>query len=532
MNKKYHSLVSGFKAFRLKGEGQVWACAAASGAILLMFLIMLSVVAYHGLRAFWVADFATYTFKDGSKKVGALVGRNEDDATLQLYMGNRDFYVLDFTWIDEAHIQEKTYDPALILLERIEKGNFVGFMKELRGKASPQEDLWAQFEEERALMARDMEGVEALQDRMTTINLKMEKLRLAHLKALEDDPQKAEDLARERAADLVKFEKLGRDLDQLRETLRERVLVVADGTGREKDIAVIDVVRAYRPNELSFFGKTAIYASKIKELIFGYPRESNTEGGLFPAIFGTVLMVMLMSLFGTPLGVMAAVYLREYAREGWLVNLVRIAVNNLAGVPSIVYGMFGLGFFVYGVGGSLDEWFFSERLPIPTFGTGGLFWASLTMALLTVPVVIVSTEEGLGSAPQGIRDASIALGATRFQTLIRVVLPMATPGILTGLILSIARAAGEVAPLMLVGVVKIVPSLPADTHFPYLHLERKFMHLGFHIFDVGFQSPNVEAAKPMVYATTVLLLTIVLGMSFLAMYLRNTMKKRYATGAF
>lgn len=532
MKKEAKSFSERFKAFRLKGEAQVWACAAAAGAVLLMFFVMIFVVAFHGLRAFWVPDFETFTFKDGSKKIGALVGKNEKDHSLQLYIGNRDIQVLDFTWIDKLEIAERKEDSDLVLLERMEKGNFIGFLREVRGRTQSADDLWSRLNEERELMAQDMKGVATLQDRMSVINLHMEKLRLNRLKILEQDPQGAKALDEERAADLKKFEALGHELDALRSTLRERVIVMEAANGATKEIAIMDVVRAYRPNQLSLMGKLGVYASKVKELLLDYPRESNTEGGLFPAIFGTILMVFLMSLFSTPLGVVTAVFLREYAKEGWLVNLVRIAVNNLAGVPSIVYGMFGLGFFVYGIGGTLDDWFFSERLPIPTFGTGGLFWASLTMALLTVPVVIVSTEEGLSSVPQGIRDSSIALGATRFQTLVRVVLPMATPGILTGLILSIARAAGEVAPLMLVGVVKIAPSLPADGFFPYLHLERKFMHLGFHIFDVGFQSPNVEAAKPMVYATTVLLLIIVLGMSFLAMYLRNTMKKRYATSAF
>jgi phosphate transport system permease protein len=230
--------------------------------------------------------------------------------------------------------------------------------------------------------------------------------------------------------------------------------------------------------------------------------------------------------------VLAAIYLREYAREGVLVRLVRIAVNNLAGIPSIVYGIFGLGFFVYGIGGSLDQLFFPERLPTPTFGTGGIFWASLTLALLTVPVVIVATEEALGAIPAGVREGSLSLGATKFQTLMRILLPMASPGIMTGLILAMARAAGEVAPLMITGVVKLAPSLPLDGNFPFLHLDRKFMHLGFHIYDIGFQSPNVEAAKPMVFVTTLLLVLIVVAMSSVAIWLRNRMKKRYTYGTF
>lgn len=258
------------------------------------------------------------------------------------------------------------------------------------------------------------------------------------------------------------------------------------------------------------------------------PRESNTEGGVFPAIFGTVLMVMIMSIIATPLGVLAAFYLREYARQGVFVSMVRIAVNNLAGVPSIVFGVFGVGFFVYIIGGSIDHIFFPEALPTPTYGTGGILWASLTLSLLTVPVVIVATEEGLAAVPRGMREASLALGATKFETVWRVVLPAVMPSILTGLILAMARAAGEVAPLMITGVVKMAPSLPLDATWPFLHMERKFMHLGFHIYDVGFQSPNVDAARPMVFTTTMLLIGIVLLLNLSAILLRNRLRKKLA----
>jgi phosphate transport system permease protein len=274
--------------------------------------------------------------------------------------------------------------------------------------------------------------------------------------------------------------------------------------------------------------KSAFYFSKLWEFVADDPREANTEGGIFPAIFGTVLMVMIMSVFVTPLGVLAAVYLREYARQGPLTRLIRIAVNNLAGVPSVVYGVFGLGFFVYFVGGRIDQWFFPEALPAPTFGTPGLLWSSLTLALLTVPVVIVATEEGLTRVPIAIREGSLALGATKAETLWRTVLPMATPALMTGFILAVARAAGEVAPLMMVGVVKLAPSLALDGNFPYLHLDRKFMHLGFHIYDVGFQSPNVEAARPLVYATTLLLVLIIVILNLMAIRIRNRLREKYS----
>jgi phosphate transport system permease protein len=278
---------------------------------------------------------------------------------------------------------------------------------------------------------------------------------------------------------------------------------------------------------MSAAAKIRHYAAKAWGFIADDPRESNTEGGVLPAIFGTVMMVLIMSVVVTPLGVLAAFYLREYARQGPFVSAVRIAVNNLAGVPSIVFGVFGVGFFIYFVGGTIDRWFFAEALPAPTFGTGGILWAALTLALLTVPVVIVATEEGLAAIPGGMREASLALGATKFETTLRVVLPAVMPSILTGLILAMARAAGEVAPLMLTGVVKLAPSLPIDGFWPFVHLDRKFMHLGFHIYDVGFQSPNVDAARPMVFATTLLLLTIVVLMNLFAIALRNRLRRKY-----
>ena len=287
------------------------------------------------------------------------------------------------------------------------------------------------------------------------------------------------------------------------------------------------IVQMYRPNRMNALEKFSLYLHNFKEFIFGAPREANTEGGVFPAIFGTVTMVIIMSIFVTPFGVIAAVYLREYAKQGKLTGTIRIAVNNLAGVPSIVYGVFGLGFFVYFLGGNIDALFYPESSPAPVFGTPGLLWASITLALLTVPVVIVATEEGLARIPKSVREGSLALGATKFETLYKVVIPMASPAMMTGLILAVARAAGEVAPLMLVGVVKLAPTLPIDGNFPFIHLERQFMHLGFHIYDVGFQSPNIDAARPLVYATAFLLVAVIASLNLTAIYIRNRLRERY-----
>jgi phosphate ABC transporter permease subunit PstA len=304
-------------------------------------------------------------------------------------------------------------------------------------------------------------------------------------------------------------------------------LSVRTAGGAVADLPVATIVRCYPANRLDLAGRWRVYLSRWHEFLTAEPREANSEGGVFPAIFGTVVMTLAMTLLVVPFGVMAALYLREYATQGWLTSIVRISINNLAGVPSIVFGVFGLGFFSYIVGGRIDALFFADRLPNPTFGTGGVLWAALTLALLTLPVVIVATEEALAAVPTSMREGSYACGATQWQTIRRVVLPRALPGILTGAILAMARGAGEVAPLMLVGAVKLAPDLPVDAHFPFLHLQRSFMHLGFHIYDLGFQSPNSEAAKPMVFTTTMLLMTIVLLLNAAAIWLRT----RLARGA-
>jgi phosphate transport system permease protein len=319
---------------------------------------------------------------------------------------------------------------------------------------------------------------------------------------------------------------------ELRALQATSALIYNTPNGTERRLPIGDLVAYTLPNTLDTQQKAALFCHNIWNFLTLDPREANTEGGIFPAIFGTFVMTLLMSLAVVPFGVVAAIYLREYAKQGLAVRSVRIAVNNLAGVPSIVFGVFGLGFFVYFVGASIDSTFFGEYLPTPTFGTGGILWAAATLALMTVPVVIVATEEALAAVPRGMREGSLSCGASKWQTIQRIILPASIPGILTGLILAMARGAGEVAPLMLVGVVKLAPSLPIDGDFPFIHLERKFMHLGFHIYDLGFQSPDSEAAKPMVFATTLLLILLVVVLNLAAILIREKLRKRYATGAF
>jgi phosphate transport system permease protein len=308
--------------------------------------------------------------------------------------------------------------------------------------------------------------------------------------------------------------------------------MLATAKGDTAAIAVADIVRAYPANRLTTMGRIGVYGSRWKEFLTAEPREANSEGGVFPAIIGTIVMTLLMSIAVVPFGVLAALYLREYAKAGAVVSAVRIAINNLAGVPSIVFGVFGLGFFCYIVGASIDRAFFSENLPNPTYGKGGVIWASLTLALLTLPVVVVATEEALAAVPRSLREGSYACGASKWQTIRRIVLPRAMPGIMTGFILAIARGAGEVAPLMMVGAVKLAPALPIDSNAPYVHPERSFMHLGFHIYDVGFQSQNSEAAKPMVFTTALLLITIIALLNVAAVRVRTRLRQKFVGGTF
>jgi phosphate transport system permease protein len=250
------------------------------------------------------------------------------------------------------------------------------------------------------------------------------------------------------------------------------------------------------------------------------PTDGMTAGGIFPAIFGTVALVVLMTLAALPAGVATAIYLHEYANPtARTTRLVRIAVNNLAGVPSIVFGLFGLGFFVQFAGGGIDKLFFGGA---KVYGQPALVWAALTMAILTLPVVIVATEEALSAVPADARLASAALGATRFQTIARVVLPQAVPGILTGAILAVSRGAGEVAPILFTGAAYFLPTLPHTLH-------DQFMQLGYHVYVLATQSPDVDATRPLLYATVLVLLVLTFALNASAVLVRSRMRKRLAS---
>jgi phosphate transport system permease protein len=481
-----------------------------------------------GMGFFWPAPIVRAETPEGPV-LGDITGEEPDQ--VQFHLANRDLFGQDYKWIHRADLKAMTTPADAVVVERLEYGPFIGRIRSVDrdGAALPGDpaETLRRLRPEALALSRHLRSLDKKE--IGGLNREIEDLRLELRGAA---PAARPALEAKVVALQARYEAAQTRLDALRAQAAAVTVTLEAVDGQTKTIPLASVVRVVPSNALGVFGKTGAYLSRLWEFVADDPRESNTEGGIFPAIFGTVMMVLIMSLLVVPLGVMAALYMREYAHQGWLLRTLRIAVNNLAGVPSIVFGVFGLGFFVYFVGGSIDRMFFADKLPAPTFGTGGILWAALTLALLTVPVVIVSTEEALAAVPRSQREASFALGATRWQTLWNVVIPGAMPGILTGLILAMARGAGEVAPLMLTGVVKLAPSMPLDGSFPFLHLDRKFMHLGFHIYDVGFQSPNSEAAKPMVFMTALLLLLVVVALNLFALRLRSKLRARLGGGAF
>ena len=538
------------------GVPWVWLNAAAVSTCLIMVIAVLGLITVRGVGHFWPSKIIQFSYQEvGSepqtiigemvdssvtpaamaKSAGYTLADNEDTLVQHLIKtGNRDITGTDFRWIQDRNIKNQTEPTDLLTIERREWGNFYGqflAVKENGKVVGSGTSAWPIAEKKLAENLVIFEQIEKIEKKdIGKVNYGLERLRLKQ-KALELEKQWNSATEKQFAAEKVELENQYKQfqttLADLYQQIRRDSIVAKADNGQEVEIPMAKIVMMFQPNDMGWFAKVGHYFAKVYEFLTDEPREANTEGGIFPAIFGTILMVMMMSIIVTPFGVIAAVYLREYAKQGFITRLIRIAVNNLAGVPSIVYGVFGLGFFVYILGGNIDKLFFPEAAPAPVFGTPGLLWASITLALLTLQVVIVSTEEGLSRIPKSIREGSLALGATKFETLWLTVLPMASPAMMTGLILAVARAAGEVAPLMLVGVVKMAPTLPLDGNFPFLHLDRKFMHLGFHIYDVGFQSPNVEAARPLVYATSLLLVVVILGLNLAAIIIRNRLREKY-----
>ncbi len=532
-----------------------WLTAGAVTISLLAFILLILLLGWQGLRYFWPQPVTLYTLDRpsgqtlmlGEQVSAGQVSRQRlldsglslpssmpDSVTRYLIKtGNRDFADADFHSIVSDEIIDENHPGSVIALQRSTGGMAYGWLDGLLENGQP-------------LVAKDMmrvlqQRIEQSRQRfrqadrirrvsMAKLNSEMEQLAAQRRRLEQQHNYTAQDESIHQAdsAEIQRqFAARTRELIALNHQSESTVLILRDVHGLQHPIPLSKIIAAWSPNAMSGGEKWQHFFQQLWHFISGSSGNNLGDEGVFPAIFGTVLMVLLMSVVVMPLGVIAAVWLHEYAGKSLMTRLVRIAVVNLAGVPSIVYGVFGLGFFVWLVGGSLDQLFFASALPNPTFGTPGLLWASLTLALLTLPVVIVATEEGLSRIPQSLRQGSLALGATQAETLWHITLPLALPAMLTGLILAVARAAGETAPLMLVGVVKMVPELPVDSIFPYLHLDRKFMHLGFQIYDLAFQSPNAQADRPLVFATALLLVIIILALNLLAMGLRHRLRERY-----
>ncbi|ELI8098664.1 phosphate ABC transporter permease PstA [Yersinia enterocolitica] len=544
------------KKWFASGSPWIWLTAGAVSISLLALLGVVLLLAGQGMRYFWPSPVYVFELKQTAAGPVRVIGEiyqqqsipreqleqagimlpPEAGETVTRYLiktGNREIQGQDFHRLLDTDIQQRSQPKDLLVLDRHINGTAYGFLAGMLDNGQPVVgDNLAQELQKRIpviqALVRQSKDIQFRQ--MNMLNQQFEALRLQkkRLQMSGDFDGKAQDRIEAEWGELQRshqamMEKLrGLQSDQSRYTL-----LLRDMNGQVHPLPLSQINRAWYPNDMSLGQKLRHFAVQTHKFLTDNPRNANTEGGVFPAIFGTVLMVILMSIVVMPLGVIAAVYLHEYAGKNWLTRMIRISVVNLAGVPSIVYGVFGLGFFVYFIGGSLDKLFYPEALPNPTFGTPGVLWAALTLALLTLPVVIVATEEGLSRIPASLRQGSLALGASKAETLWHIVLPMAAPAMITGLILAVARAAGETAPLMLVGVVKSAPLLPVDGVFPFLHLERKFMHLSFQIYDMAFQSPNVEAARPLVFATALLLVIIVVGLNLAAIGLRHHLREKY-----
>jgi len=544
--------------FKQKGDSYVIASSVGLVFSLGMVFFIVIIILAKGLGFFWPRTLEYLKLEQGKAYLGELWAKETKIMStadgekvrmkeIQLKIGNRDIYGLDFTWLQENEILERDQPEKAVTFERWEYGNFYGFIRSLQFAGEKINDtdknLLHRVDEAHQKAMNNKERINELEGDINKLTKPLTKVQ-REISVLEISPEINTDQGQQKLLELQnkasnieieiaeEYQVLTNKIEKLYFENYSIYVNVETADSQNKDLHLSNVVRFYAPNQMNIFEKSWIYAKKLAEFIFAEPRESNTEGGVFPAIFGTVMMVLLMSIAVVPLGVLAAIYLNEYAKQGTIIRLIRLSVNNLAGVPSIVFGVFGLGFFIYTIGGTIDQLLFSNKLPEPTFGTGGIFWASLTLALLTLPVVVVATEEGILAVPKSNKEGALALGSTRWQMIRKIVLPNAMPGILTGVILAISRGAGEVAPLMITGVVKLAPALPLDVTFPFLHLDRKFMHLGFHIYDVGFQSPNVEAAKPMVYTTALLLILIVVILNLLAIYMRNRLRKKYKGATF
>lgn len=556
------------------GQPWVWLFGGTLIICLTMILGLLFIIVRYGLPTFWPSRIVGITTKSGGKYLGDVVREDryrpeqghfnklpalvQDEARRYvsdrrgfsdrrlIKIGNFELTQSHHQWISDFEVAQEEFPAWAVVIERsTNDGRFYGilkgFIQDNKTVAQTAEEAWTMYEQHQ----KEIDGYvseirhyekHVLGQLSSRIKLEEVAAKTQELRTGKGSPEHLQCLERLREVTVaVKMEQdqVSHKIADLDQKARRYSVFLKTFDGKDKVISLSEIVRIVPANRMGLIEKLGVYFSRWWEFIAEDPRNSNTEGGVFPCIWGTLAMTLIMTIFVVPFGVLSALYLREYAKPGLLVSTIRIAVNNLAGVPSIVFGVFGLGFFCYFLGGTIDQVFYPASQTFgPKYGTGGLLWASLTLSLLTVPVVIVATEEALAAVPRSMREGSYACGASKWQTIWRIVLPRAMPGILTGMILAMARGAGEVAPLMLVGAMKIAPELPIDTTFPFVHPERSFMHLGFHIYDVGFQSPDSEAAKPMVFTTTLLLILLIALLNLAAMWLRNRLRRKYLVSQF
>ena len=570
-------LRSAYSGLTAHGESWVWLTGGALAMAIAMITGLLLFIVVRGASTFWPMPLERVELVDGRQVLGEITGREEVGQRVEEVQGDRaaavgpqrasavgirmarrlvrtaNFEITGnhYEWFDEPKIARTSLPEWATAVERLEGGRFHGFPLRLvhatenstEVVAQGPEKTWQAYEQlHPAFRRRFREAMHIDKHQRGVLQRQLRAARMAVVQADLDRGRKSPAYAaavEAEAAIAGRMQKQSAILDGQTARLREQNagwgVEFETASGEKRTLPLDSIVRGWQPNRLSTIGKLSVYFSRWVEFLWDDPREANSAGGVFPAIWGTVAMTLIMAMFVAPFGVLAALYLREYASAGFLTTAVRIAINNLAGVPSIVYGAFGLGFFCYVLGAGIDEIFFQPSLVAdnqPTFGTGGLLWASLTLALLTLPVVIVATEEALSAVPNSMREGSYACGAGKWQTIRRIVLPRALPGIMTGLILAMARGAGEVAPLMLVGVKKLAVDLPIDGTFPFVHPEREFMHLAYLIYDVGFQSPNSQAAQPMVFTITFLLVMIIALLNVTAIWARSRLKRRYVSQQF
>jgi phosphate transport system permease protein len=500
--------------------------------LLVALLFVLGIIVVKGSTYFWPSSLYEVTYKNTDESTTTLLAKVKKEANLDDAgsTGSNDYWWLSYSDSSTPYSGQIIVEGKdIVKVTKPKEGAEIRLVDGRILTGYPTQLQVGQYSQNRVQdFPKIVSRIEVINQKIN--DLREDKLAHVHAKLAELDKNKvANDVpARVRLnQEFTQWQSEIIELEQLRQQFR---LQLTFSDHRQFYLPVNDIAQISYPNQLSLLDKIIYAGKQVGRFLSQSPQQANTAGGVFPALFGTVLMVFIMTIIVTPFGVLAAVYLNEYAPNTWFTSAIRISVSNMAGVPSIVYGVFGLGFFVYTLGGNIDSWFFADALPAPTMGAPGVFWASLTMALLTLPVVIVATEEGLRRVPIGLKAGSYALGATKIETIWRTVLPIASPGIMTGVILAIARAAGEVAPLMLVGAVKFAPNLPIDGEFPYLHLDRQFMHLGVLIYDGAFHSQTDAKGASIMFASCLLLLIVVFILNLLAVLLRARLRKRYLLG--